>query len=94
MAEKEKKASKDKKGKKHLRAITTHRAEDGGFIHEHHYTDADGQALPPSYGGVSSDMDDLHQHMQDHFGGDEENPDEQDPEAQPQQGAAEPQPTA
>ena len=58
-----------KKGKKkHLTAITTHRADGGGFAHEHHYTDEDGNKLEPSFGGVSSNLDDVHQHIDDHFG--------------------------
>lgn len=96
MAEREKEKKSEhkagkKEGKKHLRAITTHKADDGSFVHEHHYTNHKGEALPASFGGVSTDMDDLKQHMEDHMspeadqGGEDEQADEG---AEPQPGAA------
>ena len=68
---KEKKHEGDgkKASKKKLRAITTHKAEDGSFVHEHHYRDEEGKDSS-SYGGVSSDLADLQQHMADHLGPD------------------------
>jgi hypothetical protein len=71
-------AHRGKKGKKHLRAITTHKADDGTFPHEHHYVDENGQAMPSSFGGVSTSLDDVQQHMADHFGGDQPQPEEAD----------------
>jgi hypothetical protein len=67
---KEKKHESGGKKKKHLTGITTHKADGGGFVHQHHYQDEDGNPQPDSYGGVSTDMADLQQHMQDHFGPD------------------------
>lgn len=57
-----------KKPKHKLRSIHTHFTDDGGAVHEHHYEDHKGQPMAPRYGGVSSDMADLHQHMDDHAG--------------------------
>jgi hypothetical protein len=70
MAEKKKEhESEGKKGKKHLRAITTHKTDKPGvFVHEHHYTDPEGGNPSSSYGGVSDGMEDLQQHMQDQLG--------------------------
>jgi hypothetical protein len=77
--------------KKHLVSIHTHRVRgkdgkvdpEGGFVHEHHYEDAKGEKSGPHYGGVSTDLADLQQHMQDHFGPDAEQqePDQDDAEA-------------
>jgi hypothetical protein len=53
--------------KKRLTGLMTHVADDGSFVHEHHYRDHKGQPLPPSFGGVSTNMEDLQQHMQDHL---------------------------
>lgn len=75
MAEKEKKDEKSKGGegkskKKHLHKIITTRAHDGSFGHEHVYKDhpEDANEHPPVFAGTSQSMDDLHQHMDDHFG--------------------------
>jgi hypothetical protein len=76
----------DKKPKHKLRAIHTSVADDGGFVHEHHYEDHKGNPMPPRLGGVSSDMEDLHQHMDDHLapGGAQGDPQgAEDAEAQP-----------
>lgn len=65
--------------KKHLTSIHTHKAHDGGFVHEHHYRDDEGNQSS-AFGGVSSDMADLHQHMDDHLGpgADQGEPDQDD----------------
>ena len=57
MAEKEHK----KKHKPH--AIFTRKAKDGSFSHEHH---VEGEHQP-IFAGTSQNMDDLKQHMEDHF---------------------------
>lgn len=105
MAEKEKKEEGKKgehkggerKPKKRLRGIMTHIADDGTFVHEHHYEDHRGNRLPPTFGGTSSDAEDLHQHMDDHaipaaaeLGGGQQ--DEEEPAAQPGQGGTQPDP--
>jgi hypothetical protein len=65
MAEKEKsKKAGSKAPKKKLRAITHHIAEDGGFVHEHHYH---GNPPTSSFGGYSENLADLHQHVDDHL---------------------------
>jgi len=66
MAKEKKHEGKDAK-KKHLHAITTHKAEDGTAVHEHHYRDEEGKESS-SFGGVSTNLDDLQQHMADHMG--------------------------
>jgi hypothetical protein len=66
--EKKHEAAKPKAKKKKLHSIRTTRADDGGFVHEHEYEDHNGHKEPPRFGGVSSDMQDLHDHMDDHFG--------------------------
>lgn len=65
----EKKGSEHKK-KKHLHQIVTTKAKDGTFGHEHIYKDHpdDAHSNPPVFAGTSSSMEDLHQHMDDHFG--------------------------
>lgn len=96
-----KKQEHSKKPKKRLRGLMTHIADDGSFVHEHHYEDHKGHRLPPSYGGVSQDMDDLHQHMDDHAapaaaelgGGGGAAPDDEEeaqPEGAPNAGGPEP----
>jgi hypothetical protein len=81
MAKEKKHESSGGKGKKkHLKAITTHKADDGSFVHEHKYQDEDGNESS-SYGGVSSDLADLQQHMSDHFGPDAGQGDGQPPQA-------------
>lgn len=56
---------------KHLHQIITTRAHDGSFGHEHVYKDnpKDHHSHPPVFAGTSQDMEDLHAHMDDHFGG-------------------------
>jgi hypothetical protein len=93
--EKEKPEEGGKKPKHKMRSIHTHFTDDGGAVHEHHYEDHKGNPLPPRYGGVSSDMDDLHQHMDDHAGpvmsgadaGEQEPADGTEPEAPQAAGA-------
>lgn len=70
MAE-EKKSEGGKKAKKHLHQIVTTRAHDGSYIHEHVYKAKkhDHHSEPPVFAGTSQGMEDLHQHMDDHFGG-------------------------
>lgn len=80
-------AEKAKHKKKKPHKIITTRAEDGSFGHEH--VDEDGRQ---KFAGTSQTMEDLHQHMDDHLGGDEEQPEGEEPAAQagaapaPQQG--------
>lgn len=84
MAKEEKKEHEGagKKAKHRLRSIHTHFTDDGGAVHEHHYEDHKGNALPPRYGGVSSDMQDLHDHMNDHAGPMMNAEEEQEPTSQ------------
>jgi hypothetical protein len=63
-----------KKRKLHLASIHTHRAQDGGFVHEHYHEDDQGNRTGPHFGGVSTNLDDLQQHMTDHFGPDTAQP--------------------
>lgn len=106
MAEKKETAHESKSGErkpKHkLKSIHTHFTDDGGAVHEHHYEDHRGNPMPPRYGGVSSTMEDLHDHMDDHAGphmnGEEEEEEQPDstepenpqPEGAPNAGTAEP----
>lgn len=62
MAEKEK---SKKHHKKVPHKIITTRAEDGSFGHEHIHHGSDRSV----FAGTSQNLDDLKQHMQDHFGG-------------------------
>jgi hypothetical protein len=90
-----------KAAKKILRSILVARADDGGFVHEHHYEDDKGTPDAPRYGGVSTSMEDLHRHMDDHFGepaespaGEAAEPEQENPAAEaaePQQAPMEPQ---
>ena len=83
-------AKEAKHHRKHLKAITTHKAHDGGFVHEHHYEDAAGNHST-EYGGVSQDMADLHQHMDDHLGPDADAQQAEAPDqGTPDQGGAAP----
>jgi len=77
------KGPKAKKEKLKLRAITTTKADDGSFIHEHHYEGKDGQRHPARFGGSSSNMQDLHDHMEDHMGGGEGQGDDGDEGSEP-----------
>jgi len=56
--------------KKHLHQIVTTRAHDGSFGHEHIYKDkaTDHHTHPPVFAGTSQDIEDVKQHMHDHFG--------------------------
>jgi hypothetical protein len=56
--------------KKHLHQIVTTQAHDGTWSHDHIYKDhKEAQhSHPPVFAGTSSNMEDLHQHMDDHFG--------------------------
>ena len=58
------------KKKLHLHQIITTQAHDGTWSHEHVYKDKkeDMHARPPVFAGTSQDMDDLHQHVDDHWG--------------------------
>lgn len=58
-----------KKDGKTLREIRSRKLDDGSFVHEHHYEDKDGMPdhRTPEYS--SSDLNDLHDHMDEHFGG-------------------------
>lgn len=62
---------KGKAAKQHLHQVITTKAKDGSWMHEHvykkHPDDAFGQ--PPVFAGTSQDVDDLHQHVDDHWGG-------------------------
>lgn len=88
MAEKEKtehaKSGEHAKKKKKLHKIITTRAEDGSFGHEHIYHGED----RPVFAGTSQKMEDLHSHMDDHFGGGEPTDDAQaaPPDAEPAPG--------
>jgi len=64
MAEdKEKGKKSEHKGKKKLKGVTHHLAEDGGVVHEHHYEDG-----TSTYGGYSPTLEDVHSHIDDHLG--------------------------
>jgi hypothetical protein len=82
-----------KKPKLKLRAITTTKADDGSYVHEHHYEGKGGEHHPPRFGGTSSDMKDLHDHMEDHFGDQAQGNAEEDGE-QPDQEQGAPAPAA
>lgn len=80
---------KAKKPKLKLHAITTTKAEDGSYVHEHHYMGKSGEHHPPRFGGTSASMDDLHDHMNDHFGDQAQGNEETDePQPDEQEGAA------
>lgn len=72
-----KKENEARKKKKHLHAITTTKAKDGSFVHEHHYKDSpdDEKTGKPVFGGTSATMEDLHAHMDDHLGAQQGEPD-------------------
>jgi hypothetical protein len=75
--EEAKKESGGKKPKLKLHGIMTHKADDGTYVHEHHYVGKNGEHHPPRFGGTSSNMKDLHDHMDDHFGDQAESNDEE-----------------
>lgn len=66
-----------KAAKKHLHQVITTRAHDGSWMHEHVYKKKpeDAYTEPPVFAGTSQDMDDLHQHVDDHWGAGHEEPD-------------------
>jgi hypothetical protein len=78
-----------KKPKLKLHAITTTKADDGSYVHEHHYQGKNGEHMPPRFGGTSADMKDLHDHMEDHFGDQAEGNQEEEGD-QPDQGEGAP----
>lgn len=83
-----------KKPKMQLHAITTTKAEDGSYVHEHHYMGKNGEHHPPRFGGTSSDMKDLHDHMEDHFGDQAESNDGEEGEQPDQEQGGEATPPA
>lgn len=66
----EKREEKGAKKKKHLHQIITTFAHDGTAGHEHVYKakKEDHHTEPPVFAGTSSNMEDLHDHMEDHAG--------------------------
>ena len=68
--EKREEGGKKKAAKKHLHQIVTTFAHDGTATHEHIYKDKkeDHHTHPPVLAGTSSNMEDLHDHMDDHAG--------------------------
>lgn len=85
-----------KKKKLHLHAITTRKMPDGTYVHEHHYKDHEESehTHPPRMMGTSHDLDDVHQHIEDNFGGEQQGEEaggggEPEPGAQPGVGAPE-----
>lgn len=70
--EKEHHESKPAKKKLKLTGIHTQKAADGAFVHHDHYEDEKGHPLPPKIGGVSDNMDEVHQYYNDRFGDGEE----------------------
>lgn len=83
MAEKEKSEKKAKK----LKAITHHKAEGGGYVHEHHYEGEKGGPDTSTFAGFSPDLADVHQHIDDHLGPPQGGADEQAEAEAPQGGA-------
>lgn len=88
----EHKVGKKDKKKLHLHSITTTRAKDGSFIHEHTYKDHpdDVHSRPPVFAGTSQIMEDLHAHMDDHFGDGEQQAEPDGDEAAQPSGGEEP----
>jgi hypothetical protein len=82
MAREEHKSDK-RPAKRHLKGLTVHKADDGGFVHEHHYQGERGRPDTSSYGGYSPDLEDVLQHVQDHLG---PQADDQDQTPAPDQG--------
>lgn len=79
MADKAEKPKHKKKREPHK--IITTKAKDGSYGHEHVFEGSD----RPVFAGTSRDMDDLKQHMEDHFGG---GPAEAEEEAEEQPAAS------
>lgn len=71
-------AEKNKPKKKHLHKIITTRAHDGSFGHDHVYKDHpdDAEGGAPVFAGTSRNLEDVHAHMDDHLGGDNEQAEE------------------
>jgi hypothetical protein len=69
--------------KKTMHGMTIHKTEKPGeHVIEHHYEDEDGKRSS-KLATATTDMDDLHQHIDDHMG-----PDAEDAQAQPPDAAA------
>lgn len=90
--------------KKKLRGITIHKTDKAGeHVIEHHYEDHEGRRSS-KLATATSDMDDLHQHIDDHLGADADEGEGEQPQpgtdagAQPEaqqgqgEGEAEPEP--
>lgn len=58
-------AEEHKKKKRKPRRIITTRHDDGSYSHEHQHDDGKHNM----FAGTSADLDDVKQHMDDHFGG-------------------------
>jgi hypothetical protein len=87
MAKKKAEESKSEgkgKSKKYLAIVAHHRMPDGTFVHKHSYKDSkDSEEIhPPRLMGTSPTLEDVKQHLDDHWG-DEEGA--ADPEAGDQQ---------
>lgn len=83
-----KKAAEHEKGKKHLHGITIHKTEKPGeHVITHHYKDHEGNSLPDTFGGAATDMQDLHDHIDDHLAPEAEAAAPQQQEPPPAQGA-------
>lgn len=57
--------AEEHKKKRKPRKIVTHRHDDGSYSHEHHHDDG----KHAMFAGTSAHLDDVKQHMDDHFGG-------------------------
>ena len=64
------KGEKGKKSEKYLEGIFHRRLPDGSFVHEHHYKDKkeDDYTHPPRLMGTSPTLEDVKQHLEDHWG--------------------------
>lgn len=63
-------AEEHKKKKRKPRRITTTRHDDGTYSHEHMHDDG----KHSMFAGTSANLDDVKQHMDDHFGGEPAEP--------------------
>lgn len=96
--EKREEGGKKKAAKKHLHQIVTTFAHDGTATHEHVYKakKEDHHTEPPVLAGTSSNMEDLHDHMDDHAGpmmnGGGGEGEEEPPEGGGDEGGGEPEP--
>jgi hypothetical protein len=68
--ENEKRGDGAGKKKKHLHQVITTQARDGSWSHEHVYKDdpEHQHSSPPVFAGTSQNMEDMHSHMDDHWG--------------------------